>query len=433
MIEEDKPPIELEPIDGIIFTLIEKTVLSNEYVVVRIHSANSITREILADFWVYASNSELGFWRLCSSDPGVPGDPAYPADPTRMYKGDPDIFNYDYIQTTFIHLMLQHYINVYFKDINEIKDIITSGIENNEENKDKIEINTINVESHNLLSYFDENTNKWFVLCNPLSEEYKAIVDSRDRIIEEPPFIQAYNESKCGEPGDIQQLKLFSDKFQQTYKNPIISTIQPYKYTFEKIIEVTGNIICAKLERKIILAGYYTNIIQLYYLDAKLQPLCNKKAKYFKNINSVCSETEHYMPFLLIPFNTIINILGLYVKYILVGAYICKLFDYARQCSIIENKLRQCTTDYTHIGYRFANLFPFDYIKQLEQSHLEQSQIKTKETKKRSRGITKKGNQNKRKTRKQQKKEIDKKERNKRKERRSKNKNKSKKYGARFM
>jgi len=430
MIEEDKPPIELEPIDGIIFTLIEKTVLSNEYVVVRIHSANSITREILADFWVYASNSELGFWRLCSSDPGVPGDPDYPADPTRMYKGDPDIFNYDYIQTTFIHLMLQRYINVYFKDINEIKDIITSGIENNEENEEEIETNNTNVVAHNLLPYFDKNANKWFVLCNPLSLEYKARVDDRDRIIEEPPFIQAYTESKCGEAGDIQQLKLFSDIFKKIYKNPIVSTIQPYEYTFEKIIKITGNIICATLERKTILARYYTNIIQLYYLDAKLQQLCSKTNPFYKNINSVCSETEQYMPFLLIPINTIVNILGLYSKYILVGAYICKLFDYVRQCSRAENKLRQCTTDYTHIGYRFANLFPFDYIKQLE---LEQSQIKTKETKKRSRGITKKGNQNKRKTRKQQKKEIDKKERNKRKERRSKNKNNSKKYGVRAM
>jgi hypothetical protein len=94
--EEDKPPIVLEnPIDDIRFTLIEKTTLSDGYIVVRIQSSNPITGEN-ADFWVYRSNSELGFWRLCSSVEG---------NPTRLYKGNPDEFNYDYIQTTFIHRM----------------------------------------------------------------------------------------------------------------------------------------------------------------------------------------------------------------------------------------------------------------------------------------------------------------------------------------
>jgi hypothetical protein len=129
------------------------------------------------------------------------------------------------------------------------------------------------------------------------------------------------------------------------------------------------------------------------------------------------------MPFLLIPVGTQINELGLYSKYILAGAYICKLFDYAVQCSILENRIRQCTINYTHIGYRYTDLFPFTI-----------EQISKRRKGPDGRGTTKKGKQSKRKTRKQQKKEIDKrKEINKRKERRSKNKNKSKKYGIRSL
>jgi hypothetical protein len=124
------------------------------------------------------------------------------------------------------------------------------------------------------------------------------------------------------------------------------------------------------------------------------------------------------MPFLLIPVGTVINILGLYSKYILAGAYVCKLFDYAVQCSPKENKRRQCTINYTHIGYRYTDLFPFT----IEQSG----------KKRIARGTTKKDKRSKRKTRKQQKKEIDKREKY-RKVRRSKNKNKSKKYGARSL
>ena len=50
-------------INTIKFKLIEKTTLSNGYIVVRIQSFGTlfVTNKPLADFWVYRSNSELGF------------------------------------------------------------------------------------------------------------------------------------------------------------------------------------------------------------------------------------------------------------------------------------------------------------------------------------------------------------------------------------
>ena len=271
--EEDKPPIVLEnPINNIRFTLIEKTTLSDGYIVVRIQS-NRITGEN-ADFWVYRSNSELGFWRLCSSVEG---------NPTRLYKGDPSIkySNYDYIQTTLIHIRLQYYINLYFNDINEIKNIITSGIENIEKNEEIIKNNNTNVVAHNLLSYFDETTNKWFVLSNPLSVEYKTIVDDPERGIREEPFITTYDQSECGEEVNLEILTSFSKTFEDTFNaesDSPIKIIENYKYNFENIIVVSGNICCINLNRipvEVTLSRkrkqnnnvnvFKTNNIQLYY------------------------------------------------------------------------------------------------------------------------------------------------------------------------
>jgi len=397
-------------IDTIKFKLIEKTTLSNGYIVVRIQSFGTlfVTKKPLADFWVYRSNSELGFWRLCSSVEDIPD---------RMYKGDPEQFNYDYIQTTFIHLTLQFFINARFETIPSITDIDPNGMDINTQNRNLIK-------KHELLPH--EALNKdgddtLFILSKTLSKSYKTIVDDNNRIIQERPFIDLYNEAKCGEELDPTVLTRYSNIFQQQYTVDSDLPVNggKYDYEFERIIGVNGQIHCITLHRNITIDESHTNNIELYYLNATLCRLPNIEGNYSNNIQFICDEHNHIMPFLLIPFGTIINMLGLYVKYILFGAYICKMFDYAVQCSDLENHRRQCTVDYTHISYRFNDLFPF-IIEQIGK-------------KQRSRGITKKGNRSKGKTRKQQKKEIDKKERNKRKERRSKNKNNSKKYGVRAM
>jgi hypothetical protein len=397
-------------IDGIVFTLIEKTELSNEYIVVRIQSLNPTTREILADFWVYRSNSELGFWRLCSS---------VSDNPKQMYKGDPDEFNYDYIQTTFIHLSLQFFINARFEMIPSIPYFNTQGINYTEQNKKLADKDLIL--SHNLYPHYDKKEKKIFVLSKTLIPEYKEIVDDNNRIIEEDPFKILYDISKCGEELNEPSLNQFSNSFQEQYTVESDLPVQGgrYNYEFEEVVNVAGQINCITLKRNIPNAGK-TNNIELYYLDAHLCSLQNT-GEFIKNIEYVCTEDKHIMPFLLIPVGAVVNILGLYSKYIISGAYICKLFDYAVQCSPDENSERQCTINYTHIGYRYNNLFPFK---------IEQSTSKRARRSSNAEGTNKKGKRNKRKTRKQQKTDKDKrKERNNRKERRSKNKNKSKKYG----
>ena len=393
-------------IDTIKFTLIEKTELSNGYIVVRIQSFGTlfVTNKPLADFWVYRSNSELGFWRLCSS---------VSDNPEQMYKGDPDEFNYDYIQTTFIHLTLQFFINARFEAIPLIIDINPNGI---------MDINTTNknlIKKHELLPHVAPNEDTLFILSKTLSKSYKEIVDDNNRIIEEDPFKILYDISKCGEELNEPSLNQFSNSFQEQYTVESDLPVQGgrYNYEFEEVVNVAGQINCITLKRNIPNAGK-TNNIELYYLDAHLCSLQNT-GEFIKNIEYVCTEDKHIMPFLLIPFGAVVNILGLYSKYIISGAYICKLFDYAVQCSPDENSERQCTINYTHIGYRYNNLFPFK---------IEQSTSKRARRPSNAEGTNKKGKRNKRKTRKQQKREIDK-----RKERKlkhgSKKKYKSKKYG----
>jgi hypothetical protein len=69
-----------------------------------------------------------------------------------------------------------------------------------------------------------------------------------------------------------------------------------------------------------------------------------------------------YCP-LLLTTNENITKYGLYENYVYSGNYICKPFDYSTQCSIDENRQFICSEEYTFIGNRYNNLFPFNKIK----------------------------------------------------------------------
>ena len=80
-------------IHGITFTLLEKSEYNPRYKdVVRIQSY--LDDHSNYKFWVYRSNSEMGFWRFCSKE----------TQSDFFYKG-----RIDYVQSTFIHLELQDF------------------------------------------------------------------------------------------------------------------------------------------------------------------------------------------------------------------------------------------------------------------------------------------------------------------------------------
>ena len=86
------------------------------------------------------------------------------------------------------------------------------------------------------------------------------------------------------------------------------------------------------------------------------------------------------MPILLTN-NFSINELGLYTKYILAGAYICKLFDYwgnYNQCTPDEIQNGNVNSEYAYIGNRYDNLFPYNKLKLYYNNHPEKENIFSK-------------------------------------------------------
>ena len=86
-------------IDGITFKLLNKYEDDNDYLIVNLISNNTDS------FSCYRSNSELGMWRLCSRTDDPTGKSG------QLYKGH-ELTNYDYVQTTLIHIILQIFINL---------------------------------------------------------------------------------------------------------------------------------------------------------------------------------------------------------------------------------------------------------------------------------------------------------------------------------
>jgi hypothetical protein len=95
-------------IDNYIFKLIRQTNHTTYNHVVEIGVTGIIDKRDFPNFWVYQSNSELGFWRLCYIIRNRFSD----IDTTPFYKGD-----LDYIQSTLIHLELQNFININITNI----------------------------------------------------------------------------------------------------------------------------------------------------------------------------------------------------------------------------------------------------------------------------------------------------------------------------
>ena len=315
-------------IDGIQFILLNKcNDVSTGDTIVRIKSIDITDEEYI--FSCYQSNSGVGLWRFCSE---------YNNEGSiQKYKGNGTTYNYDYVQTTMIHLKLQIFIN---------------------ENKNKIDQISI--------------CKRCIFITNKESSKYKKIIDSDSRTIIEEPFISLHEQLQCGElpPTNVPKTYIdeFSIEFENTYKilgEPIV--VSAYNNVFEDIIEVTGHIYSIQLKRKNIKpkSETKTNIITLYYIKVQLKSL-NEHQTIFKNkINRICKQKYHYMPIILTGENLRINQLGLYEEYILAGIYICKIFDYYgtyKQCSVEEVKSGACTETYAYIGDRYKNIFPYNIL-----------------------------------------------------------------------
>lgn len=311
-------------------------------------------------FLVYQSSSELGMWRFCTLYSG-----------NILYKG------IDYIQTTLIHLKLQEHINKNFQYIKFVNNEELIEYENMIDTQGKTNIKITG------LAYNVYN-------CGPI-DDYKNIKiqlnNERSTTLE--PFNSFEKAVPCGEArSDIyEKLIELSEGLKSEYDiGPIEEIVEEYSNIFQEIIDIRGKIKRVSLIKKYISTPGPSDVLYLYFLEATLRELPRsspmippwltdiiKQRKLIeRNISAACSIPIHYMPFLLTPYETKVNFMGLYDKYISSGAYICKLFDYSSidyvQCGVEEIEKGRCTSKYTYIGYRYSGIFPFNQIDEINKS-----------------------------------------------------------------
>ena len=330
-------------IDDIQFTLLFMTRLTENYeklIKIKVNVLNEPREtKIYPDFWVYQSNSELGLWRLC-----VFSDQRR----TRIAEGIFTQFDkgLDYVQSTLIHLELQKFIN---------------------ENIHNIRIQVFDPEIHKCICF------ERFNGCDqPLPDEFEDEVPLIDMIINDEETIPIYEEPfksinerlTCGRenPRVNDILRDFSINFKDQYNIIDVKYVDKHSFNFMNVIKSKGYIYSVELERKTYLPDSRTNKILLYVTITQLQKHNILENEYSENIINICGKLFHIFPFLLIPFNSKINFYGIYEHYIPSGIFICKLFDYTRQCSREEILNNECTPSYTYIGNRYYNLFPLQEL-----------------------------------------------------------------------
>lgn len=225
-------------------------------------------------FYVYRSNSEMGFWRYSCIDDMESG---------HLFKGD-----YDYVQQTFIHLKLQEFIN---NNITIIR-------------KEK---------------YYPNQ-------CN---SRIMAEINDKRRNLDIEPFETV--KIKCGDKvseGAIRrELLETSSKILSKYSIGKISYLMPYN--FENIfkaevlkIKLNGHIWEVELINR--LGG---RNLKLYVLNYNIRT-CNEEESNLYYENKIIP--------LILTHEGIITRLGTYLNYVHSGIFICKILEYKSQCESLH-------------------------------------------------------------------------------------------------
>ena len=379
------------------FTLIETTNSIIGYETIRILSYISEISEKY-DFWCYRSHSELGIWRFGTVNP---------ENVREFYKGP------DKVQTTLIHLELQQFIN------NNMRYMVIV---------ETIPFTKANLIAHNLTTFSNE---PMFVDISR-DPKYNVLINSTDRQTRKlEPFNTINKQITCGHKNftDITKvLDQFSVNFKKSYTIVHTTNIIPnYSYTFEDIFTATGHIY------ETILASNDKTThpdVLLYFFRSHFTNISNPDNHLYPHIDNICSKPYHIMPILLTTTRDI-NLLGVYEQYISAGIYICKELDKSASCKADENRDYRVTRDYTYIGYRYDNLFPYvDIIYERVQPLLKEEGKEEERIHPLGKGKEKEKNNI---TPKKQKQKTKKNKKKRSKKRKGKKKNKSKKYGVRAM
>jgi len=317
-------------IDGITFRVISYNpeANNNKRRIVYESSAPGREPELYA---AYRSSSEMGFWRLCLGY-------------ERLEKGA------DYVQASFIHLELQKYFNIIIQTkeipMNSILSLRNAGKVRYNENSERVA----------LPGCIYSKEGKEEKIKNHLRDYETRIV----KIEELKPYLQA----GCSSTKVHEELfKEFSDFIESSplFDVESVELIYP-NYTFSihtSVENVTfqANIYCCN----------FTSNAKLYFMKYDLVLETN-----YGGGQPPFTVTGNFAPLIFTPKITTITEFGTYSQYIMGGLYICKIFDYKypNQITRKEHKSMIGFGDYTYVGNRYTNLYPYKYMRLQEDGTL---------------------------------------------------------------
>lgn len=287
-------------------------------------------------FWVYSSMSELGIWRfLC-----------YDSYQEAYVKG------IDYVQSSCINILLQKHIYLCY---NMLDTIVLP-------HKDFIEQRTRPAAYTPNYGIFSQITKQIVKQKYDVSKCTSILNDEKRKINEIAKIFEVDDIPKCGrrnsEEKIIQQIEYISEYLKSEYIIESHEELFRYNYLFQDIINSENIVIQVNLKHKT------TNEeIILFYKKMFFTKIQDKEyeLEYKANIDIITSEGNvHYSPFLLIPKTSECMYNSLYTKYIDMGIYICKPFEYNR--AVFTSNPITCTDDYTYVSNRYQNIFPINII-----------------------------------------------------------------------
>jgi len=259
-------------------------------------------------FCVYPSSSDLGFWRLAYWSLG-------------SYQKGPD-----YVQSSFISLELQYFINERLSVLEVNYDIIYNGI-------------LVNDDIHTVIT----DKNRQIQLKN-----------------QDGSMIELLNRTNsCGNKVQLKDIEEISTLLENIYK---IEGDPKDGHKIERNMVVNhnnwnikGNIYSIKLKS----AQDVSENIILYYFDAKISIKNNEEGRI---VDPLAPFVVSY-PILAIKKETKINEYGVYNGYINLNSYICKMFEYGYQVDFNqEYSPIHVDGEYVYIGNFYNGLFPIKNI-----------------------------------------------------------------------
>ena len=389
-------------IDAFTFLLVEKYNKVHDYYVVKIKNV-----DLNLDFFVYRSNSEGGIYRLCT----------YDHTNEILYKGT------NYVTTSYIHIQLQIFINKNYDKIPVAKNDLPISIDklcpdvrsrcndcgNNIirykdfiEKEDRMDNNKFlkilqicecgSCFKH-IHTLFIKTLNIYYELETAVSEPTKANfwrtvgIDNKNIVILKIKLLE-FVKKNIGYYRTYLRTIDFNDLSMDTLRNiiekeaPKIKLPDDYKIEiFKNYLKMVGDYLkdITEIVRGKEYLGTYKFIpkkdqqvsltfniysIKLRIKNSDIYNFIVAQYEYINTVNPTYNGTYNTI-LNVVPDNVSINRLGLYSKYVNMGIYICKIFEYHEHSMatvVGAGRKLSSKSQYIFIGDLYTDVFPLNLL-----------------------------------------------------------------------